>query len=184
MEAIRWRLWLYEQTGIVIPRWRALKPFLLALSEISALTSFLLPHLRWLYFQYRSDNNPFLRLIADKVPEHNFRVLDDMKRRVEARGGRFAVVFMPSRFFVEDALYKNYSQDGRAFPARNYQAYIARPLCARLRITCFDTFEVLQHHNREGVFFPIDGHYNAQGARLIGDHVARSIVPLLKPAKP
>jgi lysophospholipase L1-like esterase len=182
--AVRWRLRFYEWTGIAIPRLRALKPFLEALSMNSALASFLLPHIRGIYFRLRSDNNPFLPFIRDKVPESNFLILFDIKRRVEARGGRFAVVLMASRFFVEDSVYRIYSQGGRAFPERNYQGYIARPQCERFRITCFDTFDVLQKHNREGVIFPIDGHYNERGARLVGDFLARSIAPLLKPVSP
>ncbi len=175
-----WRIKLFENTGIAVPRFKALKPFMLELSMISALASFLMPHIRGVYFALRSDNNPILPLIENGVPERNFWLLWGMKRKAEARGLRFAVVMLPSRYFFEDEVYRVYSQNGAAYPVRNYQGHITRPLCARFRITCFDPFDLLVRRNREGLVFPIDGHYNQRGAGLIGDFVADLVAPMLE----
>lgn len=180
---IPWRIWLYERTGVVIPRATALKPFLEGLAKVSALGSFLLPHIRGIYFRLRDNPDPFAEMIRDRVPESNFLLLDDMKRSAEAKRLRFAVLLLPSRFFVEDEVYRIYSQGGRAFPARNYQGHIARPLCERFGIACLDPFEVLKRHNAEGVVFPFDGHYNPRGAKLIGAFVADALAPMISASK-
>ena len=53
------------------------------------------------------------------------------------------------------------------------------PLCRRYGIACFDPFEMLVARNREGLVFPVDGHYNPRGARLIAGFAADAVAGLL-----
>lgn len=169
------RVRLYDYTGIVIPPFQDLKQFAEALAANSALGSFLMPRLRSLWHRWRP-STPLSQIVEGQIPEANFWLLYDMKERAAARGVGFAVVLLPERYFIDDALYEGYSGGGRFFPERNYMGYLARPLCRSFEIACIDPFDALaEEHRREPVTFRIDGHYNERGAAVIADIVAREL---------
>ena len=174
-----WRLRLFEATGVAIPRFLDVGQFVLDLSRNSALGSLLAPRLRTLYYRVRADSNAFAPLFAAGVARRNFQLLADMKRRAAGAGLGFAVVFLPNRLFFDDDLYAAYSQDGRAFPARNYLAHAALPLCRDFAIRCIDTFDALHARWRDRPAWPVDGHYAPLGARLVGETAAAAVLPLL-----
>lgn len=182
-DGLSWRLRLFRATGIAVPRFRDVGQFALDLSRNSALGTLVASRLRTLYYRFRTDNNPFAPLFAAGVAERNFALVADMKRRAEGRGLRFMVVLLPNRLFFDDRLYAAYSQDGRAFPARNYQAHVALPLCRRLGLRCIDTFDALHARWRDRPAYPVDGHYAPLGAQIIGGVVAAALAPVLKEAK-
>jgi hypothetical protein len=179
--AENWRVKVFRWTGLTIPSARSLKPFLEQMAQNSALASFLAPHIREVYFRLRRNNNPFLPILAQGAVEANFAMLSAMAAGAGQAGARFAVLFLPSRFFFEDAVYDAYSQGGKAFPARNYQNYLARPACEKLRLRCLDPFDILLKRNLEGLVFPIDGHYNPRGATLVAAFAAGAVTSMLGP---
>lgn len=172
------RLRLYDYTGVVIPPYQDLKQFAEVFAANSALASLLMPRLRALWHRWRS-STPLTQIVAEKVPEANFWLLNDMKRRAAAKGVAFAVVLLPERYFVVDSMYAAYSGGGRFFPEQNFMGYLTRPLCASFDLVCIDPFPVLHRHQHAPIYFRIDGHYNARGAELIGDHVAEQLAQVL-----
>ena len=176
-----WRLRLYRATGIAVPHFRDVGQFALDISRNSALLSLVASHLRTLYYRWRSDNNAYRPLAESGVPESNFKLLAGMQRRARAAGAGFAVIFLPERFYFDDDLYRVYSQGGRAFPAQDYMAYLARPLCARYAIRCVNTFDALHRHYRDIMAYPVDGHYAPAGAARIGEVAVQAVLELLGP---
>ena len=176
-----WRLRLYRATGIAVPHFRDVGQFALDISRNSALLSLVASHLRTLYYRWRTDNNAYRPLAESGVPESNFELLAGMQRRARAAGAGFAVIFLPERFYFDDDLYRVYSQGGRAFPAQDYMAYLARPLCARYAIRCVNTFDALHRHYRDIMAYPVDGHYAPAGAARIGAVAVQAVLPLLGP---
>ncbi len=173
------RVRLYDYTGIVLPPLQDAKQLAEALAANSALAAFLMPRLRALWHRWRPAT-PLTQIIEGQVPEANFWLLYDMKQRAKARGISFAVVLLPERYFIDDALYHAYSGGGRFFPERNYMGYIARPLCRSFEIVCIDPFDALaEHHRREPVTFLVDGHYNPVGANVVASVLAREVANLL-----
>ena len=173
------RVRLYDYTGIVLPPLQDAKQLAEALAANSALAAFLMPRLRALWQRWRPAT-PLTQIIEGQVPEANFWLLYDMKERSKARGIGFAVVLLPERYFIDDALYHAYSGGGRFFPERNYMGHIAKPLCRSFEIACIDPFDALVDHNRrEPVTYRIDGHYNPAGATAVATVVAREIENLL-----
>ena len=173
------RVRLYDYTGVVIPPFQDLQQFAEALALNSALASFLVPRLRALWHRWRP-KTPFPELLAAQVPDANFWLLFNMKEEAKARGIAFAVVLLPERYFIDDAMYHAYSGGGRFFPERNYMGYIAQPLCRSFDISCIDPFEALvEHHRREPVTFHVDGHYNPAGAAVVAAVLARELKSFL-----
>jgi lysophospholipase L1-like esterase len=173
------RIRLYDYTGIVLPPLQDAKQFAEALAANSALASFFMPRLRALWHRWRPAT-PLTQVVEGHVPEANFWLLYDMKERANAQGVGFAVVLLPERYFIDDAMYHAYSGGGRFFPERNYMGYIAQPLCRSFDISCIDPFEALvEHHRREPVTFHVDGHYNPAGAAVVAAVLARELKSFL-----
>ena len=106
------------------------------------------------------------------VPEANFLMMRQIADLIRPQGARLAVVLLPERMFFEDAPFAVYSVNGRDFPTPDYQAGVALPLCRAAGIPCLNAFPLLHDHHREGLVFPVDGHFNAKGAALIGPWLA------------
>jgi len=174
------RVRLYDYTGVVLPPLQNAKQFAEALAANSALASLLMPRLRALWHRWRP-GTPLTQIVEGQVPDANFWLLYDMKERARRRGVGLAVVLLPERYFIDDALYLAYSGGGRFFPERNYMAYLARPLCRSFDIPCIDPFDALtERHRNKPVTFAIDGHYNTVGADVVAGVVAKEITDLLK----
>lgn len=167
----RTRARFYDFSGVLVPQFQDLKTFLDTLSQSSALASQLYPRARAIYYRLRS-HSPVADLVAAGVPEANFLMIRQMLDITDSRGARLVVALLPERMFFEDEAYAVYSVRGRDFPTADYQDALARPHCQTLGITCLNAFPLLHGHHREGLVFPVDGHFNAKGAGLIGEWLA------------
>ncbi|KIL98965.1 hypothetical protein CCC_02415 [Paramagnetospirillum magnetotacticum MS-1] len=172
--AIQARVRIYDFTGIRVPRFQNLKTFLDTLSQESALVSTLYPRAKAIYYRLR-DHSPVADLVKAGVPEANFLMMRQIAELIAPTGARLVVVLLPERMFFEDGPFAVYSVNGRDFPTPDYQAALALPLCKDAAITCLNAFPLLHDHHREGLVFPVDGHFNAKGAVLIGDWLASEL---------
>lgn len=165
------RVALYDVTGIALPPMQDLKSFLDGLANTSALAHFLYPRAKAIYYRYRA-TKPLDAIITGKVPEANFFLLSEMATIARGRGASFTVLSLPDKIFFEDLAYAVYSVNGRDFPEQNFPGYLIRPQCQRFAVRCIDAFDVLRQHQSDPVAYAQDGHYNPQGARLIGQWLA------------
>ncbi|ARJ65579.1 hypothetical protein WV31_07875 [Magnetospirillum sp. ME-1] len=169
--AARARVRFYDFTGVLVPQFQDVKTFLDALSQSSALVGVLYPRAKAIYYRLRS-HSPVTDLVAAGVPEANFLMIRQMSEIAASRGSRMVVVLLPERMFFEDEAFALYSVNGRDFPTADYQEALARPHCQTHAVQCLNAFPLLHDHYREGLVFPVDGHYNARGAALIGGWLA------------
>jgi lysophospholipase L1-like esterase len=172
--AIKARVRLYDFTGIRVPRFQSLKTVLDTLSQESALVSTLYPRAKAIYYRLRS-HSPVGDLVKAGVPEANFLMMRQIAGLIAPTGARLVVVLLPERIFFEDGPFAVYSVSGRDFPTQDYQAALAQPLCRDAGITCVNAFPLLHDHHSDGLVFPVDGHFNAKGAALIGEWLAGAL---------
>ncbi|CUW40164.1 conserved exported protein of unknown function(containing Esterase, SGNH hydrolase-type domain,97-374) [Magnetospirillum sp. XM-1] len=165
------RVRLYDFTGVLVPQFQDIKTFLDTLSQSSALTGLLYPRAKAIYYRLRS-HSPVANLVTAGVPEANFLMVRQMSEIAASRGSRMVVVLLPERMFFEDEAFATYSVNGRDFPTADYQDALVRPHCQAHAIQCLNAFSLLHDHYREGLVFPVDGHYNPRGAGLIGTWLA------------
>lgn len=168
---IKTRVRIYDFTGIMVPRFQSLKTFLDTMSQNSALIATLYPRAKAIYYRLRN-HSPVGELVKAGVPEANFLMMRQISELIAPSGARLVVALLPERIFFEDGAFAVYSVGGRDFPTQDYQAALALPLCQASGITCLNAFPLLHDHHREGVVFPVDGHFNARGAALIGPWLA------------
>lgn len=161
------RVRLYDFTGVLVPQFQDIKTFLDTLSQSSALAGLLYPRAKAIYYRLRS-RTPVADLVTAGVPEANFLMIRQMSEIAAAQGSRMVVTLLPERMFFEDEAFAIYSVQGRDFPTADYQNALIRPHCQEHAVTCLNAFPLLHNHYREGLVFPVDGHYNARGAALIG----------------
>lgn len=165
------RIRLLEATGVYVPPLSDVKAALEALSQHSALVHFLYPRAKAIYYRLRR-HRPVESLVANGVPDANMAILAGMREKVATAGARFVVVLLPDKIFFEDRAWEVYSVGGRDYADQNLMGALATPLCHQFALACLDAFELLHAHQHEPVAFPIDGHYNESGARLIGRWLA------------
>lgn len=165
------RVRFYDFTGIMVPRFQSVKSVLDTMSQNSALVATLYPRAKAIYYRWR-DHSPVADLVKAGVPEANFLMMRQIAELVAPSGARLVTVLLPERMFFEDQAFAAYSVNGRDFPTPDYQAALALPLCQAAGITCLNAFPPLHDHHREGLVFPVDGHFNAKGAALIGRWLA------------
>ncbi|EME71474.1 hypothetical protein H261_03658 [Paramagnetospirillum caucaseum] len=168
---IKARVRVYDFTGVMVPRFQDLKSVLDAMSQNSALVATLYPRAKAVYYRLRN-HSPVANLVAAGVPEANFLMMRQIADLLASSGARLVVTLLPERMFFEDQAFAVYSVNGRDFPTPDYQAAIALPLCEMAAITCLNAFPLLHDHQREGLVFPVDGHFNPKGAALIGTWLA------------
>jgi|GEM_PF-5307047 len=97
------------------------------------------------------------------------RLLADLKEEVHKINARLLLIFIPQRFQL--LVEKNATLRAR------YQAdkinNEMKQLCRELGIDFFDAFPALLEASKQGpVFFPIDGHLNPRGYRIVGLQLA------------
>jgi len=104
-------------------------------------------------------------------------LLAQFKSDVEADGGAFRVVVIPSQEQVEPAAWAHVLQ---SFPAmQNYQWDLDQPnrLLAEIldaqQTPYLDLLPVFRAWDGPPLYFPIDGHWNEQGHQLAGDALTR-----------
>lgn len=170
-QAAEARVKVFQATGVVIPQFNDLKMMLEGLSNISALVHTLYPRAKAVYYRWRSDR-PLQALIADNVPESNFWLLADGIAALRSAGAETTVMLLPDRIFFEDEAWRIYSVNGRDLPVQNYMGHVAQPLCQKFTLTCLDSFGLLHANQNLPVAYRTDGHYNPDGARLLGEWLA------------
>jgi lysophospholipase L1-like esterase len=174
--AARARVRIYDFTGVLVPQFQSVKTFLDTLSQSSALVNTLYPRAKAIYYRLRS-HSPVADLVKAGVPEANFLMIRQMNDIAREHGARFVVVLLPERQFFDDQAFDTYSVHGRDYPTNDYQYALVRPSCEALKIECLNPFALLREHQKEGLVFPVDGHYNAKGTALIGPWVADRLFP-------
>ncbi len=131
----------------------------------------LLPHGDTIFLSVRVQHR--LALGLDRGPEPDMKdiflePLQRMQRRIEARGGRFLVVLLPSK----EAIY-----GAAAYPAVMRALRQTRQGLARRGIQYLDLTDVFRAAGREpSPYYPLDIHYTRLGNQLIADAIADWIV--------
>ena len=109
-------------------------------------------------------------------------LIADLKRGVEASGGRFAVVMFPTRFQVDDALWDEHCSksgfDPARFDLRRPQA-IFGDWTKRFDVVVLDLLaEFRARNSRNSFYHDVEAHFNPAGhalaAQLIVDHLLES----------
>jgi hypothetical protein len=179
LQKATWRYRTYRATGLLIPSFDGLKGFLESMQYSSALFHVSIKRLKELIYRWRPTE-----ALSGKIPdgtfERNFTLLQLMRDRVVAAGGRFDVLFLPNRVFFDDVYYAAYSQGGRVFPQQDYPGYLGKKYCPRFGLDCVSAFPYLRASERDKHTFAFDGHFNEAGARNIGQGLARQLFGVMR----
>ena len=174
-----WRYQAYRATGLLIPSFDELKGFLESMQYSSALFKVSYKRLKELIYRWRPTG-----ALSSKIPEgtfeRNFTLLQLMRDRVVAAGGRFDVLFLPNRLFFDDIYYVAYSQDGSVFPQQDYLGYLGKKYCPSFGLDCVSAFPYLRTSEKDKHTFEFDGHFNEAGARKIGQGVAWQLFGVMR----
>ena len=109
-------------------------------------------------------------------------LLLELNRDVKADGGRLIVCYVPPRFQVRQSLRAKVASDsGIAMDDLDWSSLTQRlpAICSRHDVPYIDPTEDFRYAERllttqgESHYFPIDGHWNEHGHRLIGELLAR-----------
>ena len=106
-------------------------------------------------------------------------LLDELRRRVEAAGARFAVVAVPNRYQVDDAWWSQHVRrlglDPAAFDRRTPQRRLGE-WAARTGSELIDLLDAFREANRANRFYyVVDAHWNAAGHRLAAETLLREL---------
>jgi len=102
-------------------------------------------------------------------------LLDALRAKVEADGARFAIILFPTRFQVDDSLWRSHAQRNRLdvdeydlmLPQRQLAAWSAAS-----GATLIDLLDVFRAANRSNRFYHIvDAHWNPDGHRLAAETI-------------
>lgn len=120
----------------------------------------------------------FARQPSDRVAEGwelTLALLQELRARVESTGARFAVVLFPTRFQVDDPLWRDQARARGMDPSR-YDLSIPQARlagwAARQGVTLLDLLPAFRQANHGNTFYhSVDAHWNEAGHRLAADRI-------------
>ena len=162
-----WRYDVYTKYGLFVPSFDSMEAFLNSMNYVSVAYRLLWARAKLLFYQFRPADSFFKKLPVDTY-KSNFLSLKALSYRLENKGAKVYIQFLPNRVFFDDYYYSSYSKNGAVFPARDYFWHIGKPFCDSLNLKCLNRFDDLKTEKRDAHTYVYDGHYNAEAAKRVG----------------